>query len=272
MGKLYLNLEPFWRVTTQMIRGIDTLSRSFNVLSEKQKNLASNAANVTTPGYRAQKLVTSAMEEVDVHNYTNGPELNLRRETGQIVFGNQLDEAYLNLESGAIQGTNSQTDVALSGDGFFSVQSPAGETFYTRNGNFSVNDQNELVTQEGYNVLGILPGGGTAPITVDSTNFTIDQNGFVQSGQGAQQFLYITSFENQADLTHVGDTLYQGENGTPVGTGFSTRQGYVEQSNVDMVDVMSDMMQISREFEANQKMLRTTDETLRRATQEIGRV
>ncbi|MEC6747134.1 flagellar hook-basal body complex protein [Marinilactibacillus sp. XAAS-LB27] len=254
-----------------MIRGIDTLSKNFNVLSEKQKNLATNTANVTTPGFKSQNLVTSTTEAVDVHNYTRGPELNLRRETGQIVFGNQLDEAYRNLDSGALQGTNNQTDVALSGDGYFTVQGPGGETFYTRNGNFSVNDQNQLVTQEGYAVLGIQNGGGTEPITVNDENFTIDQDGFVISGQNAPQFLYITNFQDQSDLTTVGDTLFQGENGVPMGTGFTTMQGYVEQSNVDMVDVMSDMMQISREFEANQKILRTMDETLRRATQEVGK-
>lgn len=255
-----------------MIRGIDTLSRSINVLSEKQKNLATNTANVTTPGYKAQKLVTSAMERVDVHNYQGGPELNLRRDTGEITFGNQLDEAYLSLDSGAIQATNNQTDLALNGDGFFTVQSPEGETFYTRNGNFTVNDQNQLVTQEGYAVLGISPNGGTEPIIVDSGSFTIDQQGFVQTDQGAEQFLYITNFEDTAGLTKAGDTMFQGENGTPMGTGFSVLQGHVEQSNVDMVDVMSDMMQITREFEANQKLLRSTDETLRRATQEVGRV
>lgn len=255
-----------------MIRGIDTLSRSFNVLSEKQKNLATNTANVTTPGYKSQQLLTSATERVDVHNYTRGPELNLRRETGQITFGNQLDEAYRDLSGGAVQATNNQTDLALNGDGFFTVQSPTGEIFYTRNGNFSVNNQNQLVTQEGYTVLGILPGGGTQPITVDSDSFTVDQNGFVQTEQGAEQFLYITNFEDQAALTSVGDTMFQSEAGIPMGTGFTVLQGQVEQSNVDMVDVMSDMMQISREFEANQRMLQSTDETLRRATQEVGKV
>ncbi|MFL2124845.1 flagellar hook-basal body complex protein [Marinilactibacillus psychrotolerans] len=255
-----------------MIRGLDTLSRSFNVLSEKQKSLATNTANVTTPGYKSQQLVTSATERVDVHNYTRGPELNLRRETGEITFGNQLDEAYRDLSGGAFQTTNNQTDLALSGNGFFTVQNAAGETFYTRNGNFTVNDQNQLVTQEGYTVLGIQPGGGTEPITVDSNSFTVDQNGFVQSGEGAEQFLYITSFEDQAALNSAGDTLFQGEGGIPMGTGFTVNQGQVEQSNVDMADVMSNMMQISREFEANQRMLKTTDETLRRATQEVGKV
>ncbi|WP_208558975.1 flagellar hook-basal body protein [Marinilactibacillus kalidii] len=254
-----------------MIRGLDTLSKNFNVLTEKQKNLATNTANVTTPGYKSQNLITSTTDPVDVHNYTRGPELNLRRETDQIVFGNQLDEAYRNFGNGALQGTNNKTDVALNGDGYFTVQGANGELYYTRNGNFTVNDENQLVTQEGYTVLGIQGNGATEPIIVSPNDFSIDQNGFVISDQNAPQFLYITSFEDQAALTSVGDTLFQGANGAAMGTGFSVAQGFVEQSNVDMVDVMSDMMQISREFEANQKVLRTMDDTLKRATQEVGK-
>lgn len=257
-----------------MIRGIDTLSGSFNVLTQKQRNLASNAANTQTPGYKAQQLVTSTTEEVDVHNYTRGVNADRRREIGSLVFGNQLDEAVRNFSAGGMQSTDSRTDVAVNGDAFFTVQSEAGEIFYTKNGNFSVNADGQLVTQEGYTVLGILENGGTAPITVGSdleASFTIDANGFVYTNDQGPQFLYLTRFDEPEALTSEGGTLFSGGAGEPVGVGFTIHQGQLENSNVDMADVMTDMLQISREFEANQRVLQSMDETLKRATQEVGR-
>lgn len=257
-----------------MIRGLDTLSSSFNVLTQKQKNLATNAANTMTPGYKQQKLMTSTTEQVDVHNYTRGIDSNRRRDVGEIVFGNQLDEAVREFSFGGLQMTENKTDVAINGDAFFTVQNDAGEQFYTKNGNFTVNQDGQLVTQEGYLVMGIEQNGDTTPITVGTdleNTFAINAYGFVETDNRAPQFLFLTAFEDETALTSTGGTLFQGEGGAPVGEGFRIEQGYLESSNVDMADVMSDMLQIAREFEANQRVLQSTDETLKRATQEVGR-
>lgn len=257
-----------------MIRGLDTLSNSFNVLTQKQKNLATNAANTMTPGYKAQQMVTSTTGQVDIHNYTRGPESNRRRDVGELVFGNQLDEAVSNFSAGGLQLTENKTDLAVNGDAFFTVQNEAGELFYTKNGNFSVSETGELITQEGFTVMGIEQNGNITPITVGTDleqAFTIDANGFVYTDNEAPQFLFLTEFENPGELASAGGTLFQGENGQAVGVGFSIEQGYVESSNVDMADIMTDMLQISREFEANQRVLQSMDETLKRATQEVGR-
>ncbi|MCC5895787.1 MAG: flagellar hook-basal body complex protein [Alkalibacterium sp.] len=257
-----------------MIRGLDTLSNSFNVLTQKQKNMATNAANTMTPGYKSQQMFTSTTGQVDIHNYTRGPESNRRRDVGELVFGNQLDEAVRNFSPGGFQLTENRTDVAVNGAAFFTVQNDAGELFYTKNGNFSVSGTGELITQEGFTVMGIEQNGDITPITVGTDTeqtFTIDANGFVYTDNQAPQFLFMSEFENPGELASAGGTLFQGGNGIPVGEGFSIEQGYVESSNVDMVDIMSDMLQISREFEANQRVLQSTDETLKRAAQEVGR-
>lgn len=257
-----------------MIRGLDTLSSSFNVLTHKQKNLATNAANTMTPGYKSQKLMTSTTGQVDVHNYTRGIDANRKRELGDIVFGNQLDEAVRQFTPGGLQSTENKTDMAINGEAFFTVQNEAGELFYTKNGHFSVNQDGQLTTQEGLLVMGIEQNGAITPITVGTDmeqSFTISPYGFVETDNQAPQFLYLTEFEDTNALTSSGGTLFQGEGGVPVGQGFRLQQGYLETSNVDMADVMTDMLQISREFEANQRVLQSTDETLKRATQEVGR-
>lgn len=256
-----------------MIRGVDTLQRSFNVLSEKQKTMATNAANTTTPGYRAQQLISSTLEARDIHNYMEGPQLNRRMETDEWIFGNQLDEAYRKFDNGSLQDTGIETDLAMHGNGFFTVQDAQGQIFYTRNGNFTVNEAGQLTTQEGYIVQGIAPGGGSVPITVgEAGSFSVDAQGFVQIPGQEQQYLYVTQFEDPSVLTSVGDTLFQGEGGAPAADGFTINQGFVEQSNGDMAAIMTDMMQIAREFEANQRALSATDETLRRAANEVGNV
>lgn len=255
-----------------MIRGINTLERSFNVLTEKQKTMANNAANVTTPGYKSQQLVQSTLESRAIHNYMDGPNLNQRMETDEWIFGNQLDEAYRNFSDGSLQGTGMTTDLALQGNGFFTVQSADGETYYTRNGNFTVNDDGLLSTQEGHLVLGIQQGGGSEFINAGS-GFSVDARGFVTvNGEAGQQYLYITQFDDPNTLTSVGDNLFQGDGGVPAAGDFLVTQGFVENSTGDMVDIMSDMLQITREFEANQRALQAIDETLRRATTEVGRV
>lgn len=257
-----------------MIRGLDTLSSSFNVLTQRQKNMATNAANTMTPGYKAQKLVASTTEQVGVHNYTRGIDSNRRRDVGNIVFSNQLDEAVRQFTPGGRQVTENKTDVAIEGDAFFTVQNGDGELSYTKNGNFTVNQEGQLTTQDGQLVMGIDEGGGMSPITVGTDleqSFTIDAFGFVQTDNQPPQFLYLTEFDDETALTSNGGTLFQGAGGAPVGVGFRIQQGQLETSNVDMADVMTDMLQISREFEANQKVLRSTDETLKRATQEVGR-
>jgi flagellar basal-body rod protein FlgG len=260
-----------------MIRGINTIQRSFNVLSERQKTMANNAANVTTPGYRAQQLTQSTLENRPIHNYMDGPQLNRRAETDEWTFGNQLDAAYRQFNNGSIQGTGMDTDLALQGNGFFTVTHvETGEILYTRNGNFTVNEAGQLTTQEGHIVQGIPQGGGMQPVIVGQGNasqFSVDAQGFVTiPGQDVPQFLYITQFENPDGLVAVGDTLFQGDGGEPTGAGYSITQGFIEQSNANMADIMTDMLQIAREFEANQRALHATDETLSRATSEVGRV
>lgn len=257
-----------------MIRGLDTLSSSFNVLTQRQKNLATNAANTMTPGYKAQKFMVSTTEQVNVHNYTRGIDSDRRRDIGSLAFGNQLDEAVKDFSFGGLQITENKTDVAINGDAFFTVQDATGALLYTKNGHFTVNQEGQLSTQDGYIVMGIEQDGSVSPITVGSDleqSFAINAYGFVETNNQGPQFLYLTEFDDPNALVNVGGSTFQGEGGAPVGEGFIIEQGYLESSNVDMADVMTDMLQISREFEANQRVLHSTDETLKRATQEVGR-
>lgn len=137
-----------------MIRSLTTLSNSINILQKKQENISANVANINTSGYKSQEIIQSTRASEIMSNHLDGPLLNQQQDIGGFTFGSQIDEIVQNFNQGGLKATASTTDVAIQGDGFFTVEAANGETSYTRNGNFNVNDAGELVTQEGYRVLG----------------------------------------------------------------------------------------------------------------------
>ncbi|MER2175158.1 MAG: flagellar hook-basal body complex protein [Carnobacterium sp.] len=252
-----------------MIRSLTTLNNNFNILQKKQENISANVANINTSGYKSQEIIQSTRASEVMSNHLDGPFLNQQQDIGDFTFGNQIDEIVQNFSQGGLKATASATDVAIQGDGFFTVEAPNGENYYTRNGNFAVNDTGELVTQEGYRVLGVDANGQTSPIQANGTDFSIDNRGNI-SGSGLS--LMITEFDDTAGLTRAGDTLFAGQGGTVLIGGTVMQQNYLETSNVQTVDEITNLMQVSREFEANQKALSAADETLRKAVNEVGKV
>lgn len=244
-----------------MIRSIDTLQRNFNVLQERQKNLSANTANITTPGFKYQELIQSTLPNDLAINYAGGPRLIERHELGDYTFGNQIDEAYVHMESGNLQETGIPTDFAINGDGFFTVQGPNG-LLYTKNGRFTVDENGQLVTREGY------PVQMNENIFFDQ-NTMIDEYGYIN---GAANQLVITVFdEATGELTPTDNGYFEGAGGQVTTANSLIHQGYLESSNVQMADTMVELLQITREFEANQKVLHASNETLQKATNEIGK-
>ncbi|CAH0416982.1 flagellar hook-basal body complex protein [Periweissella fabaria] len=231
-----------------MIRALDTLQNNFDLLIQRQANLASNIANANTPGYMEQNLFQSTLREVRLHNYQGGKYINSFNDAGGFTFGNELSGSRLNTNKGAMKTTGLQTDFAIPTAGFFNIQMPNGQTAYTRNGNFRLNDQNQLVTQDGYAVLG--------------------QNGQPIVGTDNPPFK-ITNFANISQLANLGNTYYTSPTpGTTVTT--QVQAGMLEQSNVQIADQMTSMIQISREYEANQRALSMNNATLDKAVNRLG--
>lgn len=241
---------------------MDILTRNFDVLRLKQENLSANAANVTTPGYKYQQLVQSTIASDTAINHTDGAGRNQMNGLGAFQFGSQIDEAVTNMQEGSLKMTDNPTDFAVIGDAFFTVNGPNGVMF-TKNGQFSVNEAGQLVTTEGYVVQ------TTGNMTFDHT-MTVDQNGFI-NGSNAQ--FVISSFGDNIDgLTPLDNGYFMGAGAVQNnGTGL-LYQGYLESSNVDIADIMVEMMQITREYEANQKVLHASNETLQQATNQVGKV
>lgn len=249
-----------------MIRTLDTINRNMNVLQKKLENTTANISNANTPGYKFQNIVQSTLESYEMVNYSGGISLDRRQELGDFTFGNQIDQVYRNFEQGFLNQTDRTTDFAIIGEGFFAIELDGGLAF-TRNGNFTINEDHMLTTMEGYPVMGVDGFGELSYIFIDDSNFSIDNEGNI-IGQDIK--LFIADFDDYQNLESMGDTIFISDNYVAIDG--EIRQGYLESSNVKMVDEIVKLIEISREFESNQKILHSTDETLRKAVNEIGKV
>lgn len=243
-----------------MIRGINTINANMNVLQKKQENISNNIANTNTPGFKYQEAIDKARESHTMVNYTGGKSTNQRRELGDWVFRNEIDELYTHMEQGSLMETGDPLDYAVIGDGFFSVNTLDGQRAYTRNGNFTLDEDNILVTMEGHQVVGRLRDGTESPILVNN-------NGEIINGTSFR----MVDFPGDAQLERLGETLFLDLGGQAEEIGNQPRNKFLEMSNVVVADEMVRLIQVAREFEASQKALQSSDETLSKAVNEVGR-
>ncbi len=231
------------------------LSRQM-VLRTGMDLVANNIANAGTAGYRAQNPLFS--------EYISDPK-GARDPISMVYDRGQYDVT----RPGALQLTGNQLDVAVIGPGFIGVNTPNGETHYTRSGNFSLNAQHELVTASGHNVADA--GGAVISIPADARDISIDREGRVSTQDGEVAQIMVKEFNNPQTLEPQGNGLYKtGEAGnTPQGT--VVLQGQLEGSNVEPVVEMTRMIQISREYQSLQRFMQTDHDRQRTAIQRLGR-
>jgi flagellar basal-body rod protein FlgF len=233
-----------------MLQGYYSAASGMRAALENQEILAQNLANAPVPGYRRQGLIfEAAMMNADGSTSSPTPSLH-----GTQTTGNQA--SFL---PGVYQSTGNPTDVALDGDGFFVLDGPNGP-LYTRNGQFQVNSQGQLVSSGGYPVSGtggalnIPPNGGRIDIALDGTVSA----GGTQIGQ-----LRLASFADPKQLTRAGTTLFEAPpDVVPQTSTAFVRQGYREGSNVQVIQEMVQMIYGMRQYEAAAKALRSLSDAM----------
>ncbi|WP_404455798.1 flagellar hook-basal body protein [Virgibacillus necropolis] len=266
-----------------MLRGFYTAASGMIAQQRRQEALANNIANVNTPGYKADQPTLRAFPEL-LMKQMGSTELPTERgfnipgnhPIGTLNTGVYVQENVPKFVQGDIRETGISTDMALingvlpdeSGALFFTVQNEAGEQRYTRNGNFTVDGQGFLVTNQGYYVL---DQAGNR-IQTNGHDFTVTQDGNVQvDGQNIP--LGISYTADAAQMAKEGNGLFTGEAGAvPPGATYTIQQGFLEQSNVDSLQAMTQMMESYRMFETNQRVLKAYDESMSKAVNEVGRL
>lgn len=234
--------------------------------------ISNNIANMNTVGFKRQRaefqdLLYQNVERMGAQSSTQGTVVP----TGiQIGAGVKAGSVYRITEQGSPSHTGNTYDVAIDGKGYFQITLPSGEMAYTRAGNFSVNGEGQLVTDDGYAVEPAIT------IPQDAIDVSISKSGQVQvttQGQSAPQVvgqLELATFFNEAGLEAIGDNLLletaasgAATVGAPNEPGFgSLMQGYTEASNVDAVSEITALIVAQRAYEMNSKVIKTADEML----------
>jgi len=189
-------------------------------------------------------------------------------ESGQVGLGVQTVAIETLYTQGTLNQTTNQLDLALQGRGWFQVTGPNGVTFYTRAGNFGLNSSGQLVTQTGFPLTpGITFPTNTQTITINTSGAvfitTAGNNTQQQVGQ-----IQLALFPNDAGMEAIGNNLFQptsasgtAQTGNPLSPGYAAlQQGWLEQSNVDPVQQITNLITAQRNYELNSKIITATDE------------
>ncbi len=222
--------------------------------------IANNMANVTTNGFKAR---SSRFREylMPVASAESFPRPD-RRLSYVIDAGTPLD-----IRSGAIEHTGNPLDVAIKGDAFLAVQTPAGER-YTRNGALEIDAQGQLVTSDGHTVLG---DNGPITFTPQESGFEIAPDGTVTSNQGQRGRLRLVRFDNPQTLHNEGANLLSAPNaGQPAGATSRLEPRAIERSNVRPVVEMSRLIEVNRSYSSVAGMVGRMDELRRTAISRLA--
>lgn len=255
-----------------MVRGLYIAATGMNVQSKKMDIVSNDLANVNTTGYKKDTAVIAAFPEILTSKIDKmSGDSQVATPIGTMNFGARVDEVYTQFSQGSLIKTEGIVDVAIQGTGFLTIQTPEGLS-YTRDGQFSINPNGDLVTKEGYAVM-----GQDGPINLgedflaDGAEVSVEANGDILLGEEWMDQLALVDFEDTRTLLKAGDNLYTAT-ADPIAFEGSVIQGFIEGSNVNPVTAMVDMITVSRAYEANQKMIQTQDTLLGKAVNDIARV
>lgn len=249
-----------------MIRGLYTAASSMDVLEKKTNIRSNNLANANTNGFKKSEAITASFPKMLLNKIDAN---KADQEIGELETGAYLERSFKDMSQGDFKRTDNALDFAIEGSGFFVIDTETGEK-YSRDGNFSINADSELVTQSGNPVL---DNNGNPIQLIPDQDFRVSADGqitFNNGLQGAQ--IALVDFENEANLAQVGDNLYtnQGE-AEPEPSQAGIAQGYLEGSNVKIVEEMAKMIKTTRHYESNQKVISSIDESLNKVINEVGR-
>ncbi|MCQ4161694.1 flagellar basal-body rod protein FlgG [Roseomonas sp. GC11] len=236
--------------------------------------IAHNIANVSTTAFTRRKaefqdLIYQSAERVGSSSSETGTLLPVGTQVGLGVRGSAINRITL---QGTLGETGNRYDLALEGRGYFGIDLPDGTTAYTRDGSFKLSQEGQLVTTEGY------PVQPAITIPIDAKEVTVNQAGevLVTQANGQQQNvgrLQLYLFPNEAGLEAIGGNKFletegsgQPNQGLPSDAGYAkVRQGYLEASNVNVVQEITSLIAAQRAYEMNSKVIEATDQMLQTA-------
>lgn len=224
-------------------------------LREQMTLSANNVANMSTPGYKGQEAL---FHEYLVEGKTAEDDLS------QVVDS----EGFRRMDQGPLKQTHNPLDLAITGDGYFTVETPEGPR-YTRAGNFALNNEGQIVTAQGHPVLD--EAGAPIQIPEGENQITVTSKGSVSTEEGEVATLKLVDFNNPQALKQIGDGLYIAEDMEEVAAPeASVLQGAIEGSNVQPVLEMTKMLEILRTYQSVQKMVQSDHDRIRSTIRKLA--
>ncbi|PIQ28598.1 flagellar basal-body rod protein FlgF [bacterium (Candidatus Blackallbacteria) CG17_big_fil_post_rev_8_21_14_2_50_48_46] len=261
-------------------RGLYTAASAMMMDMVRMDTVANNLANVNTTGYKRQQTLhhdfrTGFIERLkNVQPYLDsrsGQESIEYRQArnatlGELGTGTVVSGAFVGFEDGALEDTGNSLDLALQGTGFFAVETPNG-VMYTRNGAFTRNEQGELVTAEGFRVL-----GDQGPIQLPEEKVNISEKGEIYAGDQYLDSLQRVDFVEPWSLIRRGSSFFAAPSNAPqLPPEGRVLQGKLERANVETAREMVQMITALRSYQMSQKALQTEDEMTGRLINDLGR-
>jgi flagellar basal-body rod protein FlgG len=259
-----------------MLRSLDIGATGMLAQQMNVDVISNNIANTTTSGFKRQRAEFHDLiyQNKQVPGATSSDAGDVVPTGMQFGLGVSLGSIYRLHEQGTIKMTENPLDLAITGDGYYQIEMPNGDTAYTRSGVFQLNQDGEIVTAQGYRVSpGITVPADAEEIVVNVSGEVLvsqpNQTGLTNAGQ-----LQLARFVNPGGLEAIGDTLFleTDASGAPtVGNPAEDelgeiRQGALENSNVNIVEEITNLITAQRAYEMNSKVITSSDEMLQTVT------
>lgn len=227
------------------------------VLQRRMEVVANNLANVATSGFKADGLVLDEAEATEAHAADAPADIRFARDAALMR----------DMRQGPISMTGNALDVAIEGDGFFTIEGPNGP-LYTRDGAFALAGDGRLVTGDGRAVL----SSGGAPIVLDPQGETpsIGRDGVIRVAGVEAGRIGVASFAAPGALSKVGDNLWDAQDQAPGEFSGVVLQGAIEGSNVRPVVELTRLIEISRAYQSAARIVSDADDLRRRAIETLG--
>lgn len=243
-----------------MIRGLYSSAAGMITQYKKIDMLGNNISNVSTTGFK----------EDDMTLTTFGEELAIRTddgaEVGTMPLCVSLGRETTDLTDGTLEKTELNTDLAITGEGFFAVRSANGEVKYTRSGDFTIDAAGCLALPSGEQLLS---SNGT-PLYVGNSSFNVSADGTVTLANGAAARLTLYTAADPQNIQKRKDGFFDIEGA--VAANGEIKQGWLEQSNTDIIDNLTGLMASTRSFQGCQQAFQTSLQTMDKLVEEVGSV
>ncbi|KMT21721.1 flagellar hook-basal body complex protein [Clostridium cylindrosporum] len=239
-----------------MIRGLYNAATSLITRQVQQENLSNNISNLNTPGYKKTNVLLKTFDDVLINRRESyADRINTSKVIGSMNSGVGVDGIKTDYSQGIITNTDRKLDFAINDNKYmFSVVNNSGETTLTRDGRFQVSGEGFLVDSQGRKVI----GSNGSPIMLTNNHPTLDENGIIDNSVGRVGFMLTEiNTDNGATIRQGGDLKL-------------VKQGYIENANIDVAEVMTDLITVSRNYESSQRVFQQMDEILGKVVNEVG--